>query len=72
MNEDDVGVTTAETSEQMSLGGEKSEIDSTEDGWELCELLLDSNDLRRLGIPQGTQAVVFRVEGGVILVSTAH
>jgi hypothetical protein len=71
MNYDDAGVTTADTSEQKSLGGEKFEVGS--DGkCELCEVLLDGVDLRTLGIPSGTEAVVIRCVEGVILVSPAQ
>jgi hypothetical protein len=71
MNYDDAGVTTAETSEQMSLGEEEFEVGS--DGkCELCEVLLDHADLRKLGVPSGTEAVVIRCVKGVILVSPAQ
>jgi hypothetical protein len=54
------------------LVGEESPIESMDDGWELCEIILDSEDLRKLGIPQGTETVVFRIVKGVILVSPAR
>jgi len=70
MNYDDGGVT-AETSEQQSLGGEEFEVGS--DGkCELCEVFLDDVDLRTLGIPRGTEAVVIRCVEGMILVSPAQ
>ena len=72
MNYDETGVTTAETSEQMSLGGEEYEVNTTENGWELCEFEMDSDDLRKLGIPRGTETVVVRIKKGVVLVSPAR
>jgi len=72
MNNDDTGVTTADTSEQMGLDGDEYEVDVGENGCELCEVFLDSNDLRKLGVPRGTTVVMFRVENGMILVSPAH
>jgi hypothetical protein len=70
MNYDDTGVT-VETSEQKSLGGELFEVGS-EGSCELCGFVLDGDDLRTLGIPSGTEAVVIRCVEGMILVSPAQ
>jgi hypothetical protein len=73
MNYDDGDATAVDSGEDIGgLVGEDSLIESMGDGWELCEIFLDSHDLRKLGVPRGTEAVVFRIEKGVILVSPAR
>jgi hypothetical protein len=67
----DESTNVAETSGEVNTDEETIPITSTSGGWELCEILFDSEDLRELGIPQGTQVVRIRIKGGVILVSPA-
>jgi hypothetical protein len=72
MNYDDGGATAVDSGEDIGglVGRETSVAVGNE--VEVCYLTLGSEALRDLGIPRGTESVVFRVENGVIVVSPAR
>ena len=72
MNYDDGGSTTVDCGEDIGglAGREASVVAGNE--VELCIISLGSEALRELGVPRGTEAVVFQVENGVVVVSPAR
>jgi len=72
MNYDDGGSTAVDSGEDIGgLVGRKASV-AAENELEICYLSLGSEALRELGIPRGTQSVVFRVENGVVVVLPAR
>ena len=72
MNYDDGGATAVDSGEDIGgLAGRETSV-AVGNEVEVCYLTLGSEALRDLGIPRGTESVVFRVENGVIVVSPAR
>lgn len=72
MNYDDGGATAVDSGEDIGgFGGRETSV-ATGNEVEICYLTLGSEALRDLGIPRGTESVVFRVDNGVIVVSPAR